>query len=134
MRRPIHRHLPSIRGLTRGLRVAAVFAAGLSLAACQAYDTSAGTGGVVETLLFSPTFAKNRQNIPYTYNTPYDCRSFTGSGWKGIAGGRVQNFDQSYMISQAGCFKTQNECQAWLSFMRGYIDIPNYMRCNPHTA
>jgi|GEM_PF-1699914 len=133
MRRTSHRQLLSVRGLPSRLRLAVAFAAALGLAGCQSYDTSS-SGNVVEALLFTPTFAKNRQNIPYTYNTPYDCRSFTGRGWKGIAGGKVQNFDQTYAISQAGCFKTPDECQAWLMFMRGYIDLPNYMRCNPYTA
>lgn len=133
MRRKSHSQLHSVRGLASRLRLAVAFTAALGLAACQSYDTSS-SGNVVEALLFTPTFAKNRQDIPYTYNTPYDCRTFAGSGWKGIAGGNVKNFDQTYAISQAGCFKTQNECQAWLFFMRGYIDVPNYMRCNPYTA
>lgn len=119
-------------GLKKGLRLVPMMAAALSLAACQSYDTSGGN--VVETLLFSPTFTKNRQDIPSTYNTPYDCRSFTGSGWKGIAGGKVFNFGQKYIISQAGCFKSEGECKAWLSIMSGYIDQPRYIRCNPYTA
>lgn len=110
-----------------GSRLAAGLAIVLSLASCQQFQTP-------EDLLFAPTFNKSRQNIPYTYNTPYDCRSFAGSGWKGIAGGRVYNFSNSYVISEAGCFKTQKECLAYLTVMRTYIDQPKYIRCNPYTA
>jgi len=121
----------AVRSLKTGLRFAATLVAGLSLAACQQYQSS---DGLVYDLLFTPTFAKNRQDLPYTYNTPYDCRTFQGSGWKGIAGGVVINFDKKYRISEAGCFKTQAECQAYLAVMRGYIDVPRYIRCNPYTA
>lgn len=115
------------RGLKTGLRFAALATAALSLAACQQYQTPSD-------LLFSPTFNKSRQNIPYTYNTPYDCRTFQGSGWKGIAAGRVVNFSQKYVISEAGCFPTRQECEAYLSLMRSYIDVPRYIRCNPYSA
>ncbi len=128
-----HSHSSSlaVRGLKTGARLVAALAAAVSMAACQPYPSS---GNLVEDLLFSPTFTKNRQDLPTTYNTPYDCRSFTGSGWKGIASGVVHNFDQNYQISQAGCFKTQQECQAYLAVMRSYIDIPRFIRCNPYSA
>ncbi|MCX2722221.1 hypothetical protein [Roseibium salinum] len=115
------------RGLKSRLRFAALAVTAVSLAACQQYQTP-------EDLLFAPTFNKSRQNIPYTYNTPYDCRTFTGSGWKGIAAGRVVNFSQKYLISEAGCFRTRQECEAYLSLMRSYIDVPRYIRCSPYSA
>lgn len=116
------------RGLKAGLRVAVTLAAALGLAACQSQFQQPSD------LLFAPTFSKNRSDIPYTSNTQYDCRRFTGNGWKGIASGRIHNFGENYQISQAGCFPTQNECQAWLLVMRGYIDVPRFMRCAPHSA
>ncbi|WP_157738814.1 hypothetical protein [Labrenzia sp. VG12] len=119
---------PDSSGLKARLRVVATLSAALLMAGCQSQFQQPSD------LLFAPTFSKTRQNIPYTYNTPYDCRTFTGSGWKGIASGKVNNFDQTYLISQAGCFKTQQECEAWIFYMRGYIDIPRFMRCNTYTA
>lgn len=115
------------RTLKAGSRLAVGLALALSLASCQQFQKPSD-------LLFAPTFNKSRQNIPYTYNTPYDCRSFSGSGWKGIASGRVYNFSNSYLISEAGCFKTEQECLAYLTVMRSYIDQPRYIRCNPYTA
>ncbi|WP_428649937.1 hypothetical protein [Roseibium sp.] len=135
MFRLIRTPFPAVRGLKTGLitalRLTPALVAAAGLAACQPTQSS---GRLVEDLLFSPTFTKNRQDIPYTYNTPYDCRSFTGSGWKGIASGVVHNFGQKYQLSQAGCFRTQQECQAYLAVMRGYIDIPYFIRCNPYSA
>jgi len=123
-----HSPASAARGLKTGLRVATVLAATIGLAACQSQIQTPSD------LLFAPTFSKNRSDIPYTSNTRYDCRAFTGSGWKGIASGRIHNFGENYQISQAGCFKTQSECQAWLVVMRGYIDIPRFIRCAPHSA
>ncbi|TYC52258.1 hypothetical protein FMN50_18050 [Rhodobacterales bacterium] len=110
-----------------GLRLAAGLGLAFSVAACQQFEKPSD-------LLFAPTFNKSRMNIPYLYNTEYDCRTFTGSGWKGIASGTVNNFSQSYVISEAGCFKSQNECQAYLAIMHRYIDRPRFIRCNPYTA
>ncbi len=127
----MHRQIRSPRPdrrLTSLLRLLPVAAAALGVAACQPQITKPSD------ILFAPTFSKTRQNIPYTYNTKYDCRTFTGSGWKGIASGRVNNFDNSFKISQAGCFTSQAECQAWITYMSGYIDVPRFMRCNPYTA
>lgn len=127
----MHRHtssaVPPAGGLKTGLRLAAAVTAAVSLAACQQFQTPSD-------LLFAPTFTKNRQDIPKTYNTPYDCRTFSGTGWKGIAGGVVVNFGQKYQLSQAGCFQTERECQAYLAVMRSYIDVPRFIRCNPYSA
>lgn len=109
-------------------RATVVAAAALTLVACQQQFQTPSD------LLFAPTFNKTRQNLPYTQNTQYDCRHFTGNGWKGIASGVVYDFSNRYQISQAGCFKTQQECLAWLSAMRSYIDVPRFIRCNPHSA
>ncbi|WP_299816692.1 hypothetical protein [uncultured Roseibium sp.] len=127
MYRIIRSSLPAARGLKTGLHLAAVLTSALGMAACQQYQTPSD-------LLFAPGFSTTRQSIPYTYNTPYDCRNFSGSGWKAIASGLVHNFGDQYRISQAGCFKTQSECQAYLSVMHSYIDVPRFMRCNPYTA
>jgi hypothetical protein len=128
MQRTCRSPFSAIRRVNAGLRVAAVLSLAVGLGSCQSQFQKPSD------LLFAPTFAKNRQDIPYTYNTPYDCRSFSGSGWKGIASGRVENFDQNYVISQAGCFQSQQECRAWILYMRNYIDMPRYMRCEPFTA
>jgi len=113
--------------LASGLRSVACLAAALGLAACQQTPT-------VEELLFAPTVSASRASVPTTYNTPYDCRTFTGSGWKGIASGRVDRFSGNYVLSEAGCFKTRNECQAYLALMSGYIVRTRYMRCAPYSA
>ncbi|MEM5582254.1 hypothetical protein WNZ15_07295 [Roseibium sp. AS2] len=127
MHRSFRSLFPASR-LKAGLKAAPALLAAIALTACQTETTQ------VSDLLFAPTFSKSRQYLPNTYNTQYDCRAFTGSGWKGIASGRVEYFDERYMISQAGCFRTKNECEAWLSLMRGYIDIPRFIRCNPYSA
>lgn len=128
----MYRHINSLSkavcGLNSGLRAATIVAASVALLACQSQIQQPSD------ILFAPTFSKERGNIPGTFNTPYDCRHFTGSGWKGIAGGVVYNFEKRYQISQAGCFKTQGECLSWLSIMRSYIDVPRFIRCNPYTA
>jgi hypothetical protein len=114
--------------LKTGLKATPAVLAMLALGACQTES------GYTSDILFGATFSKSRQYVPNTYNTQYDCRGFTGSGWKGIASGKVDYFDERYVISQAGCFRTKDECEAWLSLMRGYIDIPRFIRCNPYTA
>lgn len=127
MHRPFPVAAKPARGLRSLLRVFLVSAAALAMAGCQQYQTPSD-------LLFAPTFSRARQDIPYTYNTQYDCRTFTGSGWRGIASGRVRDFGDKFQISQAGCFTSQEECIAWLRFMRTYIDVPRFMGCRPHTA
>ncbi len=111
-------------------KVSFVAIATFALVACQ----SQSQFQTPSDLLFAPTFSKTRQNLPYTRNTPYDCRTFTGSGWKGIASGTVYDFSDRYQTSQAGCFKTQQQCLAWLSAMRSFIDVPRFIRCNPYSA
>ncbi|MTH97949.1 hypothetical protein [Roseibium sp. RKSG952] len=100
------------------------------LAGCQAGGSAEQ---LADTVLFAPTPNASR-NVPTTYNTPYDCRSFEGTGWKGIAGGQRQLFSDSWSVSQAGCFKTQQECQAFLAVMRQYITRPGYIGCRPYDS
>ncbi|MTI42678.1 hypothetical protein JM93_00860 [Roseibium hamelinense] len=102
----------------------------VTLAGCQA---GGGAEQLADTVLFAPTPNASR-NVPATYGTPYDCRTFQGSGYKGIAGGKRQLFSQSWNVSRAGCFKTEQECQAFLVVMRQYIDIPGYIGCRPYTS
>ncbi|MBN9671155.1 hypothetical protein [Roseibium aggregatum] len=127
MRRRLFDPVFSGKRLKSGLRLFAGAAAIFSLAACQQTPT-------VEDLLFAPTVSATRASIPSTYNTPYDCRSFTGSGWKGIASGRVDRFSGNFLFSNAGCFKTKAECQAYLNIMSGYIIQTRYLRCAPYSA
>jgi len=115
---------PSFRSRTR---TAAVLALAFGLAACQQFQTPSD-------ILFAPTWDNDRSSIPITYGTAYDCRNFQGSGWKGIAGGRASNFDETFPVSRAGCFKTQEECQAFLGLMSSYITTQLYMRCQPYSA
>ncbi len=105
-----------------------VIVAALGVAACQPQIQQPSD------LLFAPTFSKSRQNYPETYGTKYDCRTFQGSGWKGISSGTIYDFDRRDFISQAGCFASKPECEAWLVFMSGWIDVARYSRCNPHNA
>ncbi|WP_305988834.1 hypothetical protein [Roseibium sp. MMSF_3544] len=109
------------------LKASLVATAALGLVACQQVQTPYGLFG-------GPAFSKDRNQIPYTRNTQYDCRNFSGSGWKGIASGTVYNFEVRYVISQAGCFNTKPECEAWLVLMRSYIDVPKFIRCNAYSA
>ncbi|MBO6757770.1 MAG: hypothetical protein JJ902_15660 [Roseibium sp.] len=92
--------------------------AGLT-AACQ-YQSA-------EDLLFKPT--RDPRNIPRTYDTPFDCRNFVGSGWRGTAAGKTFDFERTLSTSRVGCFKTRDECQAFLYFMNGQIDQIIYSRC-----
>ncbi len=128
MHRKVRGHRPAARTFFHHLRNSVIVLLALGLAACQQQFQTPSD------LLFAPTFSKNRSDIPYTQGTKFDCRNFSGSGWKGIASGVVYNFDQRYQISQAGCFASQQECTAWLYVMRSYIDVPRFIRCNPHTA
>ncbi|MTI06110.1 hypothetical protein E1180_11360 [Roseibium denhamense] len=98
-----------------------------ALASCQQIQTPSD-------LLFAPTFSQSREQFPYTANTPYDCRTFSGSGWKGIAGGTVSDFGDRYPVAQTGCFKTRQESEAYLNIMRSYITTQTFIGCRPHTA
>lgn len=120
---------PSPRAASRrkaGTRIAAALAALLIVPAGQA------NARAITDLLFGPSISKDRNALPNTYGGRYDCRRFSGDGWKGIASGRVINFGENYMVSQAGCFLDRTECRAWLMMMSGFIDQPRYMRCDPH--
>lgn len=102
----------------------------LGLAACQ-QSGSGGVSGAVETALFAPTPYAGR-SIPSTYGTPYACSTFKqthASGWKGIIGGRKYDFDNSYIVSGAGCFPTRQECEAYLTGMSPYVDFQSYRKC-----
>ncbi|MEJ8473899.1 hypothetical protein [Roseibium algae] len=93
------------------------------LAACQIQTPS--------DVLFAPTY--DTRYVPETYGTKYDCKAYKAagntSGWKGIVGGKKYDFDRTFNVSRAGCFKTQAECQTFLTYMSGYIDMAIYSRC-----
>lgn len=116
----------ALRAFQKKQRVVFACVMTLGLSACQIQSPS--------DLLFAPTWDTSRANIPNTYGTQYDCRTFQGSGWKGIAGGRSNDFDHGISVSVAGCFQTHEECQAFLALMSGYLYFQQYMRCQPHTA
>ncbi len=107
----------------------ALIAVALSLAACQQTSVE----GVAETVLFAPTPYAGR-TIPTTWGTPHQCATFRQShatGWKGIVGGRKYDFDKSYPVSDAGCFETRQECEAYLTGMTQYVTQQVYRRCDP---
>lgn len=78
-------------------------------------------------LLFKPTLSYG--DVPQTYNTPYDCRSFEGQGWKGTVGGKYSSFDQTRNLTRVGCFKTLPECKAFLGIVGGQVQMIIYSRC-----
>jgi hypothetical protein len=119
-----HRTSQNARNL---LRHAAVCGLVLGLAACQQYSSPAD-------LLFAPSYNSGPGSIPVIAGTQYDCRTFQGSGWKGIAGGRADNWGNPFPVSRAACFQTREECQAFLNLMSGYIDYQPYLRCQPYAA
>ena len=104
-------------------RVLAATIAAFSLAACQLQTP--------ENLLFAPTY--NADYVPETYGTKYDCKAYKAagntSGWRGIVGGKTYDFDRTFNTSRAGCFKTEQECKAFLTYMSGYVDFIIYSRC-----
>lgn len=100
-----------------GLGLAVLFSG--VLAGCQ-YQSA-------EDLLFKPT--PTFYSIPQTYGTQYDCRSFAGPGWKGTVSGKYVSFDQTRNVSRVGCFKTLPECQTFLTYIGGLIQIGIYSRC-----
>ncbi|MEP3045839.1 MAG: hypothetical protein ABJL55_12755 [Roseibium sp.] len=110
-----------------GGKTAALLAVTLGLSACQPQIQTPSD------LLFAPTFSKSWSAIPRPAGTQYDCRTFKGSGWEGITGGVIYDSDRRYNMSQAGCFKTKPECEAYLMLMRGYIDQPRFIKCRPIT-
>ncbi|MBO0345248.1 hypothetical protein [Roseibium limicola] len=94
---------------------------------------AAAQGLTLGELLFAPTPYAGR-SIPSTYNTPYYCPTFKkghSSGWKGIIGGRKYDFDNSYIVSGAGCFETQRACEAYLTGMDPYVNMISYKACEP---
>ncbi|MBO9419751.1 MULTISPECIES: hypothetical protein [Stappiaceae] len=108
------------------LGLIAVGTLAFALSACQIQSPS--------DILFAPTYNTDRGSIPVVSGTQYDCRTFQGSGWKGIAGGRAANWGEPFPVARTACFKTRDECQAFLTLMSGYIDYQPYYRCQPHTA
>lgn len=107
------------------IRAAAGLLAAAALAGCQAQTPS--------DLLFGPTY--DTRYVPQTYRTKYDCKLFRQaghtSGWRGIVGGKKYDFDKTFNVAREGCFETQDECRAFLTYMNGFIDFPFYSRCQP---
>lgn len=87
----------------------------------------------LEQLLLTPT--RTPGDVPETYGTAYDCRPLkaanqTAGVWRGLIGGQVwPDANQTRPASREGCFKTEQECQAFLNFMSGYIDFVYSKEC-----
>lgn len=125
MRRQFSSLFTAAFNLKTGGCMTAAIAATLILTACQQqFQTPAD-------LLFAPTYNLGPQGVPMPWGTKYDCRSFQGTGWKGITGGVIDDLDRRWPISQAACFKTKSECKAYVRLMHGYIDQPTFMGCRP---
>lgn len=111
-------------------RIAAVLASAFMTFAVQVPAVQAG---FLEDLLFAPTY--DPSYMPETYGTPYDCATFRAagntSGWKGIVSGRKFDFERTLVPSRAGCFQTRAECDAFVSYMTGFLDLVIYARCEP---
>lgn len=92
-----------------------------ALAAAQAVPANAG---ILSDLLFAPTH--DPAYVPQTYGTQYDCKAMSQkygaqNVWRGLIGGRKQVDLRVSQYSREGCFKTQAECQAFLTYMSGYF-------------
>lgn len=91
----------------------------------------AAQAGFLEDLIFAPR--PNEGPVPQTYGTPYYCPDFkaagNGSGWKGYVAGINMIFDKSEQISRVGCFTSKAECQAFVTYMSGYLEYIRYARC-----
>ncbi|MBD8893562.1 hypothetical protein [Roseibium litorale] len=96
-----------------------------------ALTAPAAQAGFLEDLFFAPTY--NKLKIPQTTGTRYDCKAYPAGkpGWKGIIGGKTYDFDRTFNVSREGCFETKAECQTFLNYMSGYIDLAIYNRCQP---
>ena len=103
------------------------------LAVCLAMALAGCQFNSVEDALFAPTY--NPLYVPQTYGTQYDCKAYKAAGnttgWKGIVGGRVTDGGLTRVPSRVGCFKTQAECQAFVSYMTGYYTRVRYAACQP---
>lgn len=110
--------------------VAAILATGFLLAACQQQQLTM-LGYDISNQPFPSPYSGI---VPQTYGTPFDCRTFSGTGWKGISAGTVYYGDTQRAVSQAGCFQARAQCEDWLSFMKGYMASWRYFRCEPHLA
>jgi len=101
------------------LKLAGALLLVLTVSACQ-YQSA-------EDLLLKPVVTPG--NAPQTYGTEFSCRGFQGPGFKGTAAGQYFDFGVTRNFSRVGCFKSQSECQAFLSYMNGFIDQVIYSRC-----
>lgn len=87
----------------------------------------------LEQLLLSP--ARSPGDVPETYGTAYDCRPLKASHqtagiWRGLIGGQVwPDARQTRPVSREGCFRTERDCQAFLTVMSGYIDFVYSKEC-----
>ncbi|WP_430512919.1 hypothetical protein [Pannonibacter phragmitetus] len=111
--------------LNRSTLAALILVIGQSAAMAQ--------GSFLEHLLLSPTHTPG--DVPETYGTAYDCRPLkaanqTAGVWRGLIGGQVwPDAGQSRPVSREGCFKTEQECHAFLNVMSGYIDFVYSKEC-----
>lgn len=104
-----------------------------ALALVLGQSVAMAQGSFLEQLLLSPT--RTPGDVPETYGTAYDCRALkaadqTAGVWRGLIGGQVwPDAGQSRPVSREGCFKTEQECQAYLGLMSGYIDFVYSREC-----
>lgn len=98
----------------------------LALAATLAVGAGAPAqaSSLLSDLLFAPT--RDPEYVPQTYGTQYDCRIATerygrDGVWRGLIGGRKQVGIRVLQDSREGCFRTEAECRAFLTYMSGYF-------------
>ncbi len=108
-------HSSSVTATSTGSRLAGLVLA-MALFVAQGTPARADFFG---DLLFAPTY--NEEFVPDTYGTAADCRNPSAGPWYGLIGGRKNVDLKTLQFSREGCFRTEADCRAFITYISGFL-------------
>ena len=81
---------------------------------------------------FNHLIPNDLRSAPRIYGSQYDCRiRVKEDGAENVYQAFVTGYfsDPSRNISSVACFRTMEKCQAYLNFMRGYLELTRSASC-----
>ncbi|SDQ88019.1 hypothetical protein [Pseudovibrio sp. Tun.PSC04-5.I4] len=81
---------------------------------------------------FNYLLPNDLRSAPRIYGSQYDCKiRVKEDGPENVYQAFVTGYfsDPSRNISSVACFKTQRKCEAYLNFMRGYLELTRSASC-----